>query len=232
MKIYAKQVAPECQESPLFFDDFFPDNIAVYGNRDYKERCPELFKIVKAVLNDGELAEVLTNLKDSEWYKNATEAIADYLPPDREKYSTKDIHELKRLIVEFAECSRSEENSILCTVLSIVTGETWDYKQICGCCQGDWNNIFYPVDKWSIEALNAFEIEYFNTGTEWIVDDGEFDPESDSPLNINGCSIYCTEWDDEGIKREIADAFGGSPEDVILYAFDGWSRTPQYREVG
>lgn len=49
MKIYAKQIAPEYQESPLFLDDFFPDDIAVCGNRDYKERCPELFKIVRAV---------------------------------------------------------------------------------------------------------------------------------------------------------------------------------------
>ena len=31
MKIYAKQVSPEYQESPLFLgDEFFPDNIAVY----------------------------------------------------------------------------------------------------------------------------------------------------------------------------------------------------------
>lgn len=236
MKIYAKQVAPEYQESPLFLDDFFPDDIAVCGNRDFKERCPEVFQRVREVLENGELAEALEDVKTggyySEWYKNATQAINDLLPADKAKYSTKDIHELKRLVTEYAECSRSDEDSILCAVLSIVTGETWDYKQICGCCQGDWNNIFYPVDKWSVEALNAFEVEYFNTGTEWIVDDGEFDPENDSPLNINGCSTYCTEWNEDGIKREIADAFGGSPEDVVLYAFEGWSKIPNYREVG
>lgn len=112
MKIYAKQIAPECQESPLFLDGFFPDNIAVCGNRDYKERCPELFKIVKAVLNDG-----------------------------------------------------------------------------------------------------------------------EFDPENDSPLNINGCSIYCTEWSENEIKQEIASSFGGSPKDVVLYAFEGWRKTPVYKQA-
>lgn len=49
MKIYAKQVAPEYQESPLFLDDFFPDDIAVCGNRDFKERCPEVFQRVREV---------------------------------------------------------------------------------------------------------------------------------------------------------------------------------------
>lgn len=237
MKIYAKQIAPEYQESPLFFgDDFFPDDIAVCGNREYKEHLPEVFKRVWEALKEGELAEAVEDIKTggyySSFYKNATQAINDLLYPEKEKYSTKDIHELKRLVVEFAQCSSRDEDSILCAILSIVTGKEWDSKQIHGCCQGEWNYIFYPVGKWSVEALNAFEVEYFNTGSEWLVDNGEFNPESDSPLNINGCSIYCTEWNDEGIKQEIADAFGGSPEDVVLYAFEGWSRTPQYREVG
>lgn len=96
MKIYAKQVPPEYQESPLFLgDEFFPDDIAVCGNRDYMEHCPE----------------------------------------------------------------------------------------------------------------------------------------NDSPLNINGCSVYCTSGSEEGIRKEIADAEGFDPADVVLYAFEGWSRTAQYEEV-
>lgn len=59
----------------------------------------------------------------------------------------------------------------------------------------------------------------------------EFFPENDSPLNINGCSIYCTSWSNEGIRKEIADAEGVDPANVVLYAFEGWSRTAQYKEV-
>ena len=113
MKIYAKQVPPEYQESPLFLgDEFFPDDIAVCGNRDYMEHCPEVFERVYTVLSAG-----------------------------------------------------------------------------------------------------------------------EFDPENDSPLNINGCSVYCTSGSEEGIRKEIADAEGFDPADVVLYAFEGWSRTAQYEEV-
>lgn len=234
MKVYAKQVPPEYQESPLFLgDEFFPDNIAVFGNRDYKEHCPDFINKVREVLRQGELADVLENIKEwADWYKNATEAINDYLPPEHGgRYSTNAIHALKNYVIDFSSCSCSCEYEILCKVLSIVTGKRWDKRTIRGCCQSDWNYIFYPVDEWAREQIEVFEIEYFNTGTEWIVDDGEFDPENDSPLNINGYSVYCTSWSNEGIQKEIADAEGIDPADVVLYAFEGWSRTEQYKEV-
>lgn len=234
MKIYAKQVAPEYQESPLFLDDdFFPDNIAVCGNRQYKERCPDIFTKINAVLENGECAEILESKSEwARWYKNITAVIMDYLPPEhKSKYATKEIHELKRLVLSYPYCKRIEEDTILCEVLSIVTGKKWSYKQICGCCQSEWNYIYYPAEEWSREALEAFEAEYFNTGSEWIIDDGDFDPENDSPLNINGYSVYCVSWRNEDIRKEIADASGESPEDVILYAFTGYSKTAQYSKV-
>lgn len=82
--------------------------------------------------------------------------------------------------------------------------------------------------EWSREALDDLETEYFNTGSEWIVDDGEFNPDEDSPLNINGCSIYCHAGSDDGIKQEIANSFGGAAADVVLYHFAGWSRSAVY----
>lgn len=233
MKVYARQIAPEYQESPLFIEGCFPDNIAVYGNRDFNSHKPELFEKVQAVLEQGELAEVLEYPKEwAEWYKNATEAINEYLPPENgKKYSTNAIHALRCLVLDYSCCACSRENEILCKVLSIVDGREWDFDTIRGSCQSDWQEVFFPVDEWSKEALRQFETEYFNEGTEWIVDDGEFDPATDSPLNINGYSIYCTSWNEDGIKQEIADAEGTSSENVILYAFAGYTRTPQYREV-
>lgn len=102
MKIYARQISPEYQESPLFLgDEFFPDNIAVCGNRDYHSHKPELFENVQNVLEQGELAEVLEYPKNwADWYKNATQAITEYLPPTNgKKYSTNAIHALRCLII-------------------------------------------------------------------------------------------------------------------------------------
>ena len=64
MKVYARQISPEYQESPLFIgDEFFPDNIAVFGNRDYVEHFPEIVQRVREILNNGELADILENVK-------------------------------------------------------------------------------------------------------------------------------------------------------------------------
>lgn len=230
MKIYAKQVAPEYQESSIFYDECFPDNIAVCGNKDYNRHTPEIFDTVLNVLEAGELADTLENVNEwRQWYKNVTEAITEYLPPLKGKYSTNAIHALKNLISEYSTCSSSTEDEILCNVLSIVTGKKWAYGTIQGCCQSDWQNIYYPVSEWSKEAITTFETEYFNTGTEWIIHDEEADPES--PEDISGFSMYCTSWNDEGIKQEIAETSGGKIEDVVLYAFDGYTQTAKYREV-
>lgn len=230
MKIYAKQVPPECQESPIFYAECFPDNIAVCGNRDFNRHTPEIFDKVLNVLEAGEVADILENFKDwGQWYKNATEAITEYLPPAKGKYSTNAIHALKSLICDYSSCSSSAEDEILLKALSIVTSKKWNCRTIRGCSQSEWQEIFYPVDDWSKEALTTFGAEYFNTGTEWIVHDEEADPES--PEDVSGYSIYCTSWNDEGIKQEIAEASGGSPEDVLLYTFDGYRQTALYKEV-
>lgn len=232
MKIYARQISPEYQESPLFMgDEFFPDNIAVCGNRDYHSHKPELFENVQNVLEQGELAEILEYPKNwADWYKNATQAITEYLPPTNgKKYSTNAIHALRCLVLDYSCCACSKENEIICKVLSIVDGRLWDWQTIRGSCQRDWQEVFYPVDEWDKAALEAFEVQYFNTGSEWIVHDEAESPES--PDEINGFSMYCIGWNTDAIKAEIAEAAGGSPEEVVLYQFSGYSRTPIYEEV-
>lgn len=233
MKVYAKQVAPEWQESPIYIDGCFPDNIAVCGNRDFNSHAPELFERVYNTLENGELAEVLEYPKEwAEWYKNATEAITEYLPAENgKKYSTNAIHALRGLVLDYSCCACSKENEIICKVLSIVDGRQWDWQTIRGSCQGDWQEIFYPANEWSREAIKAFETEYFNEGTEWIVADDGYNPEIEMQDDINGYSVYCISWNEDGIKQEIADAAGTSPENVVLYVFDGYTKTAKYKEV-
>lgn len=232
MKVYARQIAPEYQESPLFMgDEFFPDNIAVCGNRDYHSHKPELFENVRNVLEQGELAEVLEYPKNwADWYKNATQAITEYLPPTNgKKYSTNAIHALRCLILDYSCCACSKENEILCKVLSIVDGRPWEWSIIRGSCQRDWQEIFYPVDEWSKEALQEFETQYFNEGTEWIIHDEQEAPEA--PEDISGYSVYCIGWNTEQIKKEIAEITGANPEEITLFEFGGYTKTAYYTEV-
>lgn len=111
MKIYAKQVAPKYQESSIFYNECFPDNIAVCGNEDYNRHTPKIFDTVLNVLVAGELADTLENVNEwRQWYKNVTEVITEYLPPLKGKYSTNAIHALKNLISEYSTCSNSAED--------------------------------------------------------------------------------------------------------------------------
>lgn len=204
----------------------------MYGNDNYQNRTSSVFDRVRKCLDVGELAEDIEAVMEKNpnaIYGTVTEAINNQLWRDDGKaYNTRQIGKLKQLVLRYSsEYGRKEVDQILVDVLSIVTGEEWDYKEIHGCCQGEWNTVYYPVQYWTKESLEAFETMYFNTGSEWIVHEGDTEPTS--PEEIDGCTYYCVSWNDEGIKKELAEAVGGKPEDVILYKYVGSVSIPTYK---
>jgi hypothetical protein len=223
MKIYAKQVPPEYQESPLFSCDMWPENVAVFGNRQYIKHTFSAFTAVQIAIYDGELLAAWEAIQEGRgYYDSWADALADMVPPLLRDPYTRD--ERKNawpdLITRFWYAESCEYNAIYCEALELMTGRPWDCYTLRGCCQGDWQYMIYPADDWSKEALERFETEYFNTGTEWIID-----PDGDC------VSVYVTAWDDDGTRQELADAYGCSPDEIILQKFTGWSRTAQYMEV-
>ena len=227
--IYARQVPPEYQESPLFWDDNL-DGVEIYGNRHYNGITSALFDRLPGILDD--LADAWDDFTDGTppaWYDSWAEALADIAPPEgRPEYTRqerkKDWPEL--LARNYNEYNRPE---YLAAALSLITGQEWDSCTLRGCCQGDWQNCIFRRDLWDAASLERLEAEYFNTGTEWIVHDEETPPEDAE--EINGFSVYCTEWSDDGIKREIADAAGGAPEAVKLFKFSNYRKIAEYEEA-
>lgn len=206
MKIYAKQVPPEYQESPLFMEDW-PENVFVFGNRWLTEHAGRLEDIKRAL-------EDISDVCNGYGYTNN---LLDVIPgrDDGRKYTRAERLQLVRLAKNYTEYSNNsdDENEILCDVLELITGRKYEYATIRGCRQGDWQEIIYPAeygDAW----LYNFETEYFNTGAEWRI--SENDPESDDSYYF-----YTHEWRDDDIKEEIAIAAGVDPCDVILYTFTG-----------
>lgn len=231
MKIYARQINPQYQDSRIFDDDGNGvEYINVWGNRDYQSRTSSVFDRIRECLDAGELADDIKAIMEKSPYAiygNVTEAINNQLWRDDGKtYGTRQIGKLKQLVLKYSDCNSSEEDQILVDVLSIVTGEKWDYKEIHGCCQGEWNTVYYPVRWWTKKSLEAFETMYFNTGSEWIVHEGDTEPTS--PEEIDGCAYYCVSWNDEGIKKELAEVAGGNAEDVVLYKYAGSRSIPIY----
>lgn len=167
MKIIARQVPPEYQETPVNFSDWFDmwPGMIVHGNRHYRSHTTPVF-----------------------------DSIIDRF--DGEKHILRALH--------------------------LLTGKRHEKHTIRGCCQGDWQDIYYPVADYTPEAIQALEIEYFNLGTEWIITSAE-DPE--------GYSLYCYSMEADEIRKEIANNTGEKPENVILQMFTGWTKTAAYTEV-
>ena len=244
--IYARQIPPEYQESPLYFNDLcFPQDIAVFGNRDFHEHIPEFFEDVKNELDNATIADDLDNIDVKNnggssqycYYESYQECINDCIPPhNRDPYTDHEIQTLRKLIndYQYAPQGSKTEKEMLCKIISIATGQTWDYTCIHGCVQSDWNYIYYP-DTWTDDMVKRFEIEYFNMGTEWIIhcaDDAESEIPND-PEEIQGYTCYCHGCKDQEVKKEICKIDGREtdPEMVVLYAFDGWIKTPKYMRM-
>ena len=228
MKIYARQVAPEYQESPLFYEGSWPEKVYVFGNRRYNQH-DEYLQTVRNGL--AEAADALDALHIGHgWYDSWIDVLEDLLTPweNRGEYTRAERLIWIDLCVQYCEARDADENDILCDALELISGEKWANGTIRGCCQGDWQEIIYPAE-YGREWLRDFETEYFNTGTEWIIHDEDFIPED--PSEISGYSVYCLGWNNDSIRAEIAEYSGARAEDVILYAFGGWKRSAAYEEV-
>lgn len=232
MKIYARQIPPEYQNSPLFLSpECFPVDIAVFGNRDYNAHIPPVFERVYNALYHGSALEAWEDSNAGDYWSDWTRDVYYIIPPEgRGNYTREELeHKIPDICNRYYNARSAEENSVICELMEIVTGEPWKWRTIRGVCQSDWQEVFYPVSAWSKEALKQFEIEYFNTGSEWLVHDTNVEPEA--PEDIDGFSIYCYSWNADGIREEIRNAYGAPGADVVLYEFSGYSRIANYREV-
>lgn len=229
MRIYAKQVPPEYQESPLFFEGSWPEKVYVFGNRRFNQHDNDLDWIRKGL---EEASYQLSALQVGHgWYNSWIDVLEDLLAPEdtRGEYTRAERLQWAELCDQYCEARSADENDILCEALELITGEKWANGTIRGCVQGDWQEIIYPAE-YGRDWLQAFETEYFNTGTEWIIHDEGYIPED--PDEISGYSVYCLGWNNDLIRAEIAEYSGARPEDIILYSFSGWDRSAAYEEVG
>lgn len=228
MKYYARQIAPEYQESPLTWGEIDTDYINITGNRNYIEHVSLLFENVRDALYNGTIIDEWDAIIHGESdYKAWAHALKDILPGTRE-YTRAERLRIPEIASEYYY--GADENTCICALLEIVTGQPWEWSTLRGCCQGDWVEAFYPANAWTRETLEAFETEYFNTGSEWEIHDGDEAPED--PADISGYSIYCVSWNEAGQRQEIADAINCDPSDVIMYEFTGYARTACYKKVG
>lgn len=215
-KIYARQVPPEYQESPLQQCEEYPENVFVFGNPHLiGHRADEIDEIREALENIAYNIEIAESL---------AEIIAEYFPA-----KLTDDSDNRRVLRAAARLThplsdRHEQHEAIADALAVIYPEEFRACILRGCCQSDWQYCIYPA-AYGDKFREVFETEYFNTGTEWIIHDGDDAPEE--PDDIDGFSMYCT----RDPREEIAVETGVTPADVVLYEFDGYTRRAAWKVV-
>lgn len=237
--LYAKQVSPEYQESPLFMVDEWPEGIILDGNKRYNSHTipayDHIIRYFDEMAGEWENSRFYWTYENGQSVKHSKrpeytlkEILRDYgfSREDGKAWTTKQRHEWRQLM---ESDHAGDDDEIILPALRLLTGKEWAAFTIRGTCQGEYQEGYYIIDEWNKEAREHFEAEYFNTGSEWIIHDEDTEPQS--PEEISGYSVYCYGWNDDLIRAEIAEHGETSPENVVLYAFEGYSKSPEYRKV-
>lgn len=237
--IKAYQIPPEAQDNALVWHELTDDDGRLWsvctdwGERKAEHDKPDgwtddfylAYKTLKAWYNDDSTDEWLNN--DVVYlHSYATQAeecgVRDRPQLDEAKAAA------RKVIKAYSEgCDKGNATGrwpndveFAAALLSAVTGIEYAVHEIRGCCQGDWAQLVIP--KAEEDAKAEIEAKYFNTGDAWklVGDNGEV------------YHAYTWIWNGEDRQlREVAKDYFGSDIEVKRYAFDGYIKTPRYREV-
>lgn len=210
--IYVRQVDPAMQT--CMFDEYLASGcyseICFYGNPDlHGHLTPECTKIMKAIndyANGNDVGDIL------DWYAS------DATNRDIAKWTE---------ALEKAVSKGAFHSGVIAVLLGLLTGDDYTVETIRGSCQGDWQYVVYPTNRWTTRDVKYWETEYFNLLNEWIVHDSEDIP--DGPEEINGYTIYTYGMDDD--INEVAEELGVEADEVVLYKHGGYKQVPVYEMV-
>ena len=231
-KYYCRQVNPEFADSYLFYqfknkktghyelafeDDYYANDVIITGNKDFMEYWPtSLENLTKNLewFNDdlngwygekGQLTE-LANYYFKKW--------------NGKRWSKRELAQWKRVSELTDNYSKENEEEALLLALKLLTGKEWRSITIRGYCQRDWQTGYVSEDI-NDKALNYLEMCYFNTGEEFMIYESKenFDnEEADFSLYVDGYKV----------KDNLSIELGCEPEELEVYAYDGYIKTPKY----
>ena len=217
-KYYAIQCDPETYDYRCYYDEDMAeyDNIWAGGNsRNFRETNEDLRKDVVRALEDSyyDLFEV-----DDATEEDKINTIKYYFKKvNKEALTDYEIDLLTNLSKMFYECARSDENDIICQVLTVLHGEAFEHGVIKGSCQGDWLEVIYPESK--KDLIPWIEAVWFATGTEFRITE---EPVEEDELDdaIQFCA-YTDLWRDADIKAWLCKEIGCSPEELVVRKISG-----------
>lgn len=171
MKIEITQIPAEAQESYWMIDGE-PDNIVLFGNRDYSEHWGKWGDISRDYENCidsfGEDFTSKGEPTEEGFFTSLEELTEYYLSPYGYKYKKEDE---KAWLSLFLTNDCYDKEAWVPVVLSLIERKPYLCSVLRGVCQSDWQYVvFSPEDYPSENATYEMSAEYFNTGSEWHVD--------------------------------------------------------------
>lgn len=240
--IIAKQVAPERRTSPIDdCDENYLCALYIVGNDDYKELYGAETDSIRCAVNVlenydlGGLIDKKALYADSgrgaAWYADEKNLFDDtFYIEGRGSYAPDEIEKIRAILTAY-DLSEMRFTDAACALATIIDGgdpddpdeeSKWKHTEIYGCCQREWQGVFYRGDWWNEKMIDEIGMEYFNTGDEYLVHWND-EPEADAT------SVYVHSFATDEIKKEIADAIGcDDPAAVRLMQFAGYDYIPRY----
>lgn len=215
-KYYATELDGENFNYEMYLDeDTLVDNkIAIYGNREYCNMNADLVEDIKHSLENCfyDLREVQEDAENSGWTKKQlnSELLKTVGYYFNKNLSDDDKGSLINLCTLYND---SEDTDIILKAMSINYGKKYNVRTIKGCCQGDWNTLYYPEGTGE-DFINFIEAVYFATGTEFAITENMVEPEE-----ADTAETYCDYtylWNTKDIKEWIAKNNHCDPEDVVV----------------
>lgn len=145
-------------------------------------------------------------------YETKTGAIEDYLgftPTEKQ------VEDIDAALKNAIDC-----DDLMVDLLTICEKRRWIHKTICGYCQRDWNDIFYPAELYDDDFIDFVSSIYFGTGSEYMIYECDENDDKTDPLDCDGYCDYFSDTiarNDDLLKERIAEDERIKPEDVTIY---------------
>ena len=215
--VYAKTMSPESFDY-RFYEDDIDERVMIDGHYDYADLNADLIKTARKMYEDSEY-DLETN------YNNSIKAYAEDRLPKRKngkRFSTQQLRLMKLAL------DQNLEEAFIAECISAVMCEEYKVTYLKGSVQREWV-IAYVPESMKDNEIAYIEAIYFGTGTEVMIHDDADEPKNGD--DVSGYCFYTTKYFADDLKEEIAERVGCSTNEVVLFMFDGYQRTPKYKRV-
>jgi hypothetical protein len=198
-KIIAKEVNPSHVDFSYYFDD---EGLTNKGG----ENCAIYIVPVNRIRYNG------FNMDEYREIEQQAQAVID---------DYEDGYSIDEALREWVKHANTSDTESIAEYLTITTGEEWEVKAFTGYSQGDYCEVVYCINHYTLERIREIGKFWLGCGTEFCIDGcyGYYVPDT----------IRCREGDE--LRQYLADCYGCKPDELEIYLYDGERIVTKYKKM-